>query len=548
MKITNTTLCHLLSLSLFSLYLFSQQSSANSMLGDDAIESVSVTGTREHKDKDALAESVHLLNEEIIQQISASHSSELINQTAGAHINNLGGEGHMTAIRQPITTRGVYLFLEDSVPIRPSGFFNHNALYEVNIPQSRQVEVIKGPGTALYGSEAIGGMINVLSRKPPEAFKNRLNAEIGSFGWQRLLISTGNSTHQQGVNFSVNLTQSDGYRDASDYDRQSTSFRWDSHFDQVRTKTLFTYTGVNQSGISPLSKDDYLNNPEKNTFHGDTGFREVSAFRLSTEIDISLTDNQALSVIPFYRHNTMTMSPSWMVTYDPNERDIKFQSYGLLTKYRWDITPTMQWLMGVDVDYTPSTFEEMAVNHTKIDDIYTGFTPISTSYDYDAEQQAISPYFRLESEWIENLILSFGLRYDYFAIDYKDNHTGDDSVFIDQLQRPVTHYRPEDQSLTFTQFSPKFGIVYQYTNLHNLYMNYRHAFSTPSVTTLFRSGTTKNSDELKPIKADSYEIGFRGELAAWLDYELALYHMEITDDIVTITNDTGRNKVNAGET
>jgi outer membrane cobalamin receptor len=69
----------------------------------------------------------------------------------------------MTAIRQPITTGGVYLFLEDGLPTRPTGFFNHNGLYEIDIPNSGRVEVTKGPGSALYGSDAIGGIFKMFT-------------------------------------------------------------------------------------------------------------------------------------------------------------------------------------------------------------------------------------------------------------------------------------------------------------------------------------------------------------------------------------------------
>ncbi|MCY4045585.1 MAG: TonB-dependent receptor [Cellvibrionales bacterium] len=530
------------------LALLSPNIHANDELTDNIIETVSVTGTREDKNTDALAESVEVLNQAIIENVNASHPSELINRSAGVHINNLGGEGHMTAIRQPITTRGVYLFLEDSVPIRPAGFFNHNALYEVNIPQSRQVEVVKGPGTALYGSEAIGGMINTLSQQPPKGLTTKINIEGGSFGWQRYLLSAGDSSEHHGIIVSGNFTQSDGYREASEYDRQSGNIRFDNHFDNLSLKTLVTYTAVNQQGVSTLTEDDYKNNPKKNVYHGDTGFREVSAFQLSTEVTLDLSDKHQIRLIPFYRNNKTSMAPSWMITYDPNQRETEFQSYGLLTNYGWDISPTTQWLMGVDIDVTPSRFEESAIVHTQEGEIYTGFTKDALNYDFDAEQHAISPYVRLEGQWIDNVILSVGLRYDYFAMDYTDNLDTEETTFNKQLNKPVTHYRPENQSLTFTQFSPKFGLVYQYADFHNLYMNYRHAFSTPSISKLFRSGSTVNSDKLKPIKADSIEFGLKGLMSPWLAYELALYHMEMTDDLVDVIIDDNRNTVNAGET
>ena len=64
-----------------------------------------------------------------------------MNRISGVYVSNFGGEGHATAIRQPITTKALYAYLEDGVPIRSTGFFNHNALYEINIPQAGRLEV-----------------------------------------------------------------------------------------------------------------------------------------------------------------------------------------------------------------------------------------------------------------------------------------------------------------------------------------------------------------------------------------------------------------------
>src|SRR5215213_5757159 len=109
----------------------------------------------------------------------------------GVYVSQLSGEGHSMAIRQPITTKPMYLYLEDGVPTRATGFFNHNALYEVNVPQSGGVEVLKGPGPALYGSDAIGGIVNVLSRPAPPTPSAEASLEGGAYGYGRLLATGG---------------------------------------------------------------------------------------------------------------------------------------------------------------------------------------------------------------------------------------------------------------------------------------------------------------------------------------------------------------------
>ena len=127
------------------------------------LSAFTVTATRE---KALLAEtpaSIGSIAPETIRETAPLHPGQLLGQIPGVAVAVTNGEGHTTAIRQPFTTSPVYLFLEDGIPVRATGFFNHNALYEVNLPLAGGLEVVRGPGTALYGSDAIGGIINVLS-------------------------------------------------------------------------------------------------------------------------------------------------------------------------------------------------------------------------------------------------------------------------------------------------------------------------------------------------------------------------------------------------
>jgi outer membrane receptor protein involved in Fe transport len=90
---------------------------------------------------------------------------EIINRIPGVHWNDLGNEQHSMGIRQPISTNAVYQYLEDGIPIRPLGVFNHNALNETNMNGSSGVEVVKGAASSLYGSNAVGGAVNFLTQR-----------------------------------------------------------------------------------------------------------------------------------------------------------------------------------------------------------------------------------------------------------------------------------------------------------------------------------------------------------------------------------------------
>ena len=83
------------------------------------------------------------------------------------------GQESLTAIRSPVLTGagscGAFLFLENGVPIRPVGFCNVNEMLEINTEQADAIEVLRGTGTALYGSNSVHGTINVLQDAPAGA-------------------------------------------------------------------------------------------------------------------------------------------------------------------------------------------------------------------------------------------------------------------------------------------------------------------------------------------------------------------------------------------
>jgi iron complex outermembrane receptor protein len=520
------------------------------------LDEVVVTSTREAKAKKTLPESVSVATREEVENVAPSHPAELLNRMPGVHVNNLGGEGHMTSIRQPITTAGVYLFLEDGIPTRPTGFFNHNGLYEVNIPQAAGVEVTRGPGSALYGSDAIGGIINVLTAAPPsQGEEAKIDLEAGADGWKRSLLSAGKAYGPgKGITASLNTTRNEGFRDDGDYTRDSVNLRWDTqNDDHLKAKTVIAASRIDQNGVSALNADDYRNNTETNYYSGDIARREVEALRVSTELARDIGKDGLMTVTPYYRDNRMDLMPPWMFGFDPQIYTTEFQSYGLLGKYR-RLLPSLkgEFISGVDMDVTPSTYEEQQLTLTRSGNDITAFQYTGrTNYDFDAKQTSISPYAQLDWMLSDALTASVGARYDQFRIGYEDNldPSVPERAFNPANGRPLyTHFRPDDQTVSFNEFSPKAGLIYQLGTSQDVYANLRHAFRAPTAGQLFRSGSSVNSADLNPVSSDSLELGTRGTALTWLNYEVAIYQMDTRDDIVTYIDEGIRYTTNAGET
>jgi len=447
----------------------------------------------------------------------------------------------MTAIRQPLTTEPVYLYLEDGIPTRSTGFFNHNALYEINVPQAQSVEILRGPGTALYGSDAIGGVINVTTRPAPDRNSFGVSAEAGPYGFGRVLASAGTGFGEGGVSANLNLTRSDGWREATNYNRQSATLRWDQRLPAGQAlKTVLSVSNVDQepAGSSALSEADYLADASQN--YTPISYRKVQAVRLSTEYQRA-TSGAILTVTPYVRYNTMDLLPNWSLSFDPATWETSNYSVGLIAKQRVDfVTMQARLIGGVDLDLSPGQRIETRVDAVRENGRYVSYTTADRLYEYDVTFRQAAPFVHGEVSPIAGLRFTGGLRFDALDYDY-ENHLG--------VELEGSHRRAASTSRSFTHVSPKFGLTYRFSPSLNAFAAYNHAFRVPSESQLFRQGSTSNTIDLKPVRVNSYEVGLRAQPAPYFGAEVSLYLMNKQDDIVTATDPQGiRISTNAGAT
>jgi iron complex outermembrane recepter protein len=500
---------------------------------------VVVSATRETQRRADVPSSVGAVDGAELRELRPTHPADAVNRIAGVWVSPTRGEGHLTAIRQPITTKPVYLFLEDGVPTRSTGFFNHNGLYEVNVPQADRIEVVKGPGSALHGSDAIGGAVNVMTRAPSVIPQFDAAVEGSGLGWARVLASASGSRGAHGVRADVNLTRGDTWRDAGDYDRQSATLRWDMHLGAgAGLRTVATYTSVSQQDPSSLSRADWESRPQVN--YNPIAFREVRALRVASALE-KPTRHGLVSVTPFYRWNTLDLLPSWMLTYDPVVYTTGHRSYGLLAKYRHDL-PVLdaRVIAGVDVDVSPGFRRESTIAATRAEGRFVSYAEGVPVYDYDVTFRGVSPYAQVEAVPMPGLRITGGLRYDRIGYDYTTH-----------LEPVATgrHRRPESTGVSFRNLSPKVGATYNPAREFGVFAGYSRGFRAPSEGHLFRQGTAVSSVDLRPVVAESREAGVRGEVAGRFSYDVSAYHMRVRDDILTYTRaDNLRESQNAGET
>ncbi|MDH5227740.1 MAG: TonB-dependent receptor plug domain-containing protein, partial [Gammaproteobacteria bacterium] len=186
------------------------------------LQEVVVTAQRQPVSELATPLSIDRVTGADLALLGATHSSEALNRVPGVMVQRGSGQESLTAIRSPVLTGagscGAFLFLENGVPIRPVGFCNVNELLEVNTEQADAIEVLRGTGTALYGSNSVHGTINVLQDAPAELPAWRLGLGLGPDEYVRGTLVAAHEGETTGGAIKALYTHDGGWRDASGFD------------------------------------------------------------------------------------------------------------------------------------------------------------------------------------------------------------------------------------------------------------------------------------------------------------------------------------------
>ncbi len=150
---------------------------------DDAsdLDRITVTATRTAVTVDNSLSAVEVIDRDEIERSQAHSLPQLLRGRAGINLVNQGGLGKLTTLFMRGTESDQTLFLVDGVRIG-SATSGLASLQDIPVDQIERIEIVRGPRSSLYGSEAIGGVIQIFTRRRVEGVHPHLRAGVGSHG------------------------------------------------------------------------------------------------------------------------------------------------------------------------------------------------------------------------------------------------------------------------------------------------------------------------------------------------------------------------------
>ncbi len=253
-----------------------------------------------------------------MEDAKAISLDQLLNKVSGVNMVNLGNEQHQMSIRQPMTTKSLFLYLEDGFPSEQLDCTITTALLEMNMTGgAKQIEIIKGPSSSLYGAEAIGGAVNIITQPPPAIFSGMGSVQASNTGYKRLDAQVGNTFGKLGILVSgYYADRHDGPVDHSDFHKAAISVRADYRFnDKTTWINDMTYVDYKSDMLGTLDSVHFVNkdysNPQTFTY------RKVPALRYKSRLNHQWNDHSETSASFVFRDNTVEQNPSYRVKNDP---------------------------------------------------------------------------------------------------------------------------------------------------------------------------------------------------------------------------------------
>lgn len=534
-------------LSLFlSLLLASPSLAAEDPAASDDVyqlPTVTVTADKRATDVQKTPSSITVMSRTKLEDANIDTIEKVLQRIPNMNFSQFTGGANFMSMRGITTSAGtstspLVMYL-DGVPV--DTFFNLDA----PLMDIERIEVLRGPQSAIYGKNAMGGVINVISRKPTNEWHGTLQADYGSFNTQRYAAAISGPLIEDKLYLALSGSHysTDGYMNHDDtwYGNQERTERFKGMLRFTPTEDIdisfhLNYT-ARRDGYSNLiwgdeptldsiaNKDDYLHSDIWNmalqmSFDFDpVTFESITTYRtenLDYGIDMQPAYQYMFNTDPRYQNYGAVLDS--VNTGRNNTRKEFTQEFRLRSP---DDEEGVRWLLGVFGGYT-----DMNIRESYSDTLGSamGILPLRMWTDQPSHEytQDYAAFGEITIPLLDKLSVTLGLRaqqtYKKINVDY---------MGVTELLGMLTVNSSFHESDSWFELLPKFNISYQLTDDIMFYGGVNRSFIPGGFNNATRTGIDMTYDAQT---AWNYEIGAKTE---WFDkrflLNLALFHSAVND-------------------
>ncbi len=439
-----------------------------------------VTATRSEAAINQIATAATVYTREDINRLQVKTLPELLRGSAGLDMTQYGGYGKISSVFMRGTNSDHVLVLVDGIKVG-SVTAGTSPFEYIPLDQVERVEITRGPNSSLYGSEAIGGVIQIFTRKGEQTEKPvfTLDAGAGSFDTYKAAGNVSGKVGNTWYNVGSSHFTSQGFNaqratygafgvdqpDHDGYNNTAVNARVGHHFDAHNTdiEAFFTRAqGNNRYDGSTQNKTNFI--------------EQIAGTSLSTDIMKNWRTTVRLGQSLDWQNSYAPKTGAFAARFDSTRWNASW-----LNEFR--ITDEHQFTIGSDY---------------RLDEVSS-----STKFDKTSRYD-VGVFGQLKSRFWDNHFLNASVRWD-------KNQAFGDAVTGNIGWRDNWHWDKDNTISTFASFG--------------------NAFKAPSFNQLYYPNF--GNANLKAEESKSVEVGLAGDHHKWLQWELRAYHTDINHLIGT---------------
>lgn len=487
------------------------------------LDEVVISATRAESRIGDIPGRVEVITPERLANTSFQSVDELLALLPGVHTARSYG---LFSFRSTVSMRGVSskeqartLVLLNGVPVNKAdgGSVNWNL---ISTGEIERIEVIKGPGSALYGGNAMGGIINVVTKKPTEKIEGSVAVHYGTYNTKGVNAKFAGKLNN-GFYWAANglFRNSDGYITQSFADQQSNPYITESTFEE---KVLHFKTGYDGGEKFSAELDftlfDDVRTTGEQVFQPLGNTREYDTYQIRSIFSGDVSSIK-WNVSTFFQREYYKRVSEWMRD-DYTWYDVLSlrSDYGVLTSanYRLGIHT---FTGGVDV----------RLGQVDASDVYYTSTD---QVDNRGKMDFYGFYLQDEISLLENkLRFTAGVRYDFARFyhgEFVIKNPSSETIFMDQYQFSG------QPSVSWGAFSPRLSAQFRPNDNSRVYASYSRGFRPSVLDDLCRSGRVRGgfkvaNPNLTPEYLNNFEVGGDFKPVKWFRISGSAYYSIGTD-------------------
>lgn len=479
------------------------------------MQEVVVTGTRAEERVERIPANVTVIDEKAIANSNAKNVPDLLRSQEGIVVRDLLGNGKTTQV----DLRG----FGESAPSNTLVLVDGRRVNEIDlsgvdwtqipVEQIRRIEIVRGAGTVLYGDNAPGGVINIITKMPSGKWTASAGTTLGSYGYNNEVFSVSGGHEKIAGSLFGNYQSTDGYRENNEFRTKNLGGK--ILFDPAEWLS-FDLSGnyhSDHSGLpGALTIEQFNTNPRMTNFPFDEANTTDGYLKLGSSMDFS----EYGSLVADLAYRDRDAKSRFVDPFGTFLSDSGIETWSFTPRYVWGgnlLDRKNTFIGGVDLYQAQQSTSSLYGN------------PPVPSGMAEVEKKSIGFYVSDEIALLESLFLTVGGRYE--------------SVHYDLSNTPLTGFPvpPPALAQTVSESEPAYvaGMSYVYSGQSSAFIRVNRSFRFPNTDELIEfdqfTGQPQVNSDLKPQTGVHVDLGVRHFFTPSIQANATLFHANIKNEI-----------------